>query len=1113
MDDGTSQGMRRSAGRRRANGLLDRRQQKLGQFVTVSLILAASLELTGRLLVYGPGVSFNVSRIFTLFALLVFGGSAWYILRQVYNIPRLSAAVLLGTGLVVFSESWGVITGLPFLAEPGGPLWREMLRGALEEGTFVAGMAFLIGSFYISILETERAKTHLAAERQDLVREVAERKRAEDSLREAYAAVEQRVAERTASLTETNQRLHAEIAERQRAEQALRESEQRYRTLAEDAYDGICIIQDGEFVAINSELCTILDYSTDEMLHRPFLAMLHPETAKEASRMFEAFMHGMELPGAYETWLLHRNGSRIVAEISGTLIKHQGAEAGLITLRDITARKEAEDALRESEKRYRTLAEASRDVIYIINRDDVVEYLNSNAAAQLGLDCQVIIGRPRSVLFPPDIVEQQGARLRQVLDTGEPLRVENRAYSRDQEGWQDTFLVPLKDDEGNVVAVMGVSRDITERKQAEEALKESEARYRGLVEGANDLVWRIDLQGCFTFVNSAVKRLAGYDPEELLGKRFEDFLEPRSSEVAAASFERRLSEKLGREGVALELVHRRKDGSVFQGEIVTAPIFDLDGRLLEIQGVTRDITERKHAEEALRESEEKYRALFESSHDALMTLEPPSWSFTSGNQATVDMFRASNEEEFISCAPWNLSPERQPDGRASAEKSKEMIETAVREGSHFFDWTHKRIDDEEFPATVLLTRLEQAGKVFIQATVRDITGLRRTEEEREKLEAQLRQAQKMEGIGQLAGGVAHDFNNLMTVVLGYTEMVLGRLAPDDPCYARLTEVEKAAERAVTLTRQLLAFSRKQVLNPEPLDLNTVAGELAKMMQRVIGEHIDLDVIPGHALAEVHADRGQIEQVLMNLSVNARDAMPDGGRLTIDTSNVLFDAEYSTTHLGATPGRYVLLSVTDSGCGMDAKTMQQIFEPFFTTKEKGSGTGLGLATVYGIVRQHEGTIQVYSELGKGTTFKVYLPAFEQSGAAVEREIPKPVRGGNETILLAEDDEQIRCLAKLILEDAGYSVHEAVDGEETVRLCRERGGAFDLLVLDVVMPKKGGRAVLDEIRTLFPGMRCLFASGYSESATHTNFILERGLRLLQKPYQHDSLLRAVREVLDG
>ncbi|HOT51243.1 MAG TPA: ATP-binding protein, partial [Candidatus Hydrogenedentes bacterium] len=287
---------------------------------------------------------------------------------------------------------------------------------------------------------------------------------------------------------------------------------------------------------------------------------------------------------------------------------------------------------------------------------------------------------------------------------------------------------------------------------------------------------------------------------------------------------------------------------------------------------------------------------------------------------------------------------------------------------------------------------ENGQPVGAISSARDITDRRREEEDRKRLEAQLRQAQKMEAVGLLAGGVAHDFNNLLQGILGYTELVLCDSSLGDKIRADLIEVQRAAERAAQLTRQLLAFSRRQVIDPQPMDLNAVVAELARMIRRVIGEHIELDVIPGHDLATVRADRSQIEQVLMNLCVNARDAMSEGGRLTIETQNVVFDTQYCATHEWAVPGRYVLLSVTDSGCGMESDTMQRIFDPFFTTKEKGRGTGLGLATVYGIVRQHDGMIQVYSEVGKGSKFKVYLPAIEQSAAVVERAIPEPVLGG-------------------------------------------------------------------------------------------------------------------------
>jgi two-component system, cell cycle sensor histidine kinase and response regulator CckA len=303
-----------------------------------------------------------------------------------------------------------------------------------------------------------------------------------------------------------------------------------------------------------------------------------------------------------------------------------------------------------------------------------------------------------------------------------------------------------------------------------------------------------------------------------------------------------------------------------------------------------------------------------------------------------------------------------------------------------------------------------------------------------------------------------------------------------------------------------------VLQLEPQDLNLVIGDLLKMLHRLIGEHIELVVIPDHELWAVNADRGQLEQVLMNLCLNARDAMPEGGRLIIETGNIKLDDVYCSQHDWGKPGRYMRLSVTDSGCGMDQETKSRIFEPFFTTKEEGRGTGLGLATVYGIVSQHNGMINVYSEVGKGSKFNIYLPAIEQVEFEPISEAEVPVSGGRETILLAEDDEQLRFLALEILRQAGYRVLPAFDGEDALRLYHEYGREIDLLVLDVVMPRKGGRVVYDEIRTVRSDIRCLFMSGYSENAVHTNFILDHGLKLIQKPFKNDDLLRSVRRVLD-
>src|SRR5437879_1802067 len=394
--------------------------------------------------------------------------------------------------------------------------------------------------------------------------------------------------------------------------------------------------------------------------------------------------------------------------------------------------------------------------------------------------------------------------------------------------------------------------------------------------------------------------------------------------------------------------------------------------------------------------------------------------------------------------------------------------------------------------------------------------LREAEEraERKKLEEQLRQAQKMEAIGQLTGGIAHDFNNMLTVIIGYSELMLQRLKADDPLRSEVEQVKEAGVRASLLTRQLLAFSRKQVLQPRVLDLNAVLTNMDRMLQRLIGEDIDLVTVPAPGLGRVLADPGQIEQVIMNLAVNARDAMPQGGKLTIETANVELDDAYARQHGPVQSGPYVMLAVSDTGCGMDAETQARIFEPFFTTKEPGKGTGLGLSTVYGIVKQSEGYVWVYSEVGRGTTFKVYLPMVEGAVETVEPGVtPTRTVRGSETILLVEDDHAVRVLARSVLQAHGYSVLEASQGKEALLLSGQHEGPIHLMVTDTVMPGMSGRDLSECLKPSRPNMKVIFMSGYTDKAIIHHGELAPGTAFLQKPFTPDALALKVRGVLDS
>ncbi len=535
--------------------------------------------------------------------------------------------------------------------------------------------------------------------------------------------------------------------------------------------------------------------------------------------------------------------------------------------------------------------------------------------------------------------------------------------------------------------------------------------------------------------------------------------------------------------------------------------------------------ERKRADTALHQAEERYRAFITQSTEGI-------WRFEFDEPLPVDQPEAEQIEHFYRhsylaecndamaqmygyASAQELSGTRLGDLLARSDPNNvEMLRAFLRSGYRLADVESHERDRDGQPKVFLnnLVGIVEDGLLKrAWGTQRDITDLKR-------LEDQLRQAQKMEAVGRLAGGVAHDFNNLLTAILGSVELLLRELEPASPLRQDAAEIKKAGERAAALTRQLLAYSRRQVLNPEVLDLNRVVADMDRMLQRLIGEDVDLLTRPAPDLDAVRADRGQIEQVLVNLVLNARDAMPQGGKLTIETANVELDPGYVETHEGARAGAYALLAVSDTGSGMDAETTAHLFEPFFTTKEVGKGTGLGLATVYGIVKQSEGYITAYSEPGHGTTFKIYLPRAAAPGAASPTPPAPPApqgkatARGSETILVVEDEEAVRSLSRRALEASGYTVLAAADGPDAVRLLERYRGPIHLVLTDVIMPGMNGRELAQRLVQRRPGLRVLYMSGYPGDAIVHRGALEPGTAFLQKPFMPEDLARKVREVLD-
>jgi len=652
------------------------------------------------------------------------------------------------------------------------------------------------------------------------------------------------------------------------------------------------------------------------------------------------------------------------------------------------------------------------------------------------------------------------------------------------------------------------------RRKVEAALIKSEEKYRVLADNATDVVWTMDLETAkFTYFSPSVQSLRGYSPDEALALPLDKTLTPDSFRRALTVFrEAAARERSGNvdlyRTILLEFEEIRKDGSIVPTEARIKFLRDELGKPVGLLGISRDITERKQAEETLRFSEEKYRELWEQIRDGIALADAETGILLDCNQALADLVGRTREELI-----------GQHQSILHFPAGDNAIFTPSFE-KHRTDPDGKMLEDvlitkagETKVAEITATVITLQGKKVIQGIFRDITERKKAEEEREKLEAQFRQAQKMESVGRLAGGVAHDFNNMLQIILGHSEMALGETAADSPLREDLLEIQKAANRSADLTRQLLAFARKQTVIPRVLDLNETLEGMLKMLRRLIGEDIDLFWKPGLDLWKVKMDPSQIDQILANLSVNARDAISGTGKVTIETENVTLDEAYCAGHVGFSPGQYVQLTVSDDGCGMDPETLEHIFEPFFTTKKEDEGTGLGLATVYGIMKQNGGFINVYSEPGKGTAVKIYLPQFEGKAAEVLAENAEETpRGHGETVLLVEDEESILKLGQKILERLGYTMLSAGTPGEALRLAETHAGEIHLLITDVVMPEMNGRDLAERIVSIKPGLKCLFMSGYTANAiTHHN-VLDEGMQFIQKPFSLKNLAAKVREILD-
>jgi PAS domain S-box-containing protein len=895
-----------------------------------------------------------------------------------------------------------------------------------------------------------------------------------------------------------------DISERKQTEESLREKDERLQTIFDNAEEIIHMIAwDGTFLYISPSWERFTGFPVSESVGKSFTLYVHPDDQAACLELVK-YVHDTGQPQKIlELRVRHASGKWIWFMNSGVAIKDaQGKPLYFMGVAmDITERKSAEAALLASEEKFSLAFHNSPTILAITSLSDG-RFIDVNEIflSLHGFERDEIIGHSSyelNLLVDPallDAIPQEARASGMMKDREMQFRKKDGGVF-----WGLFSAVPLTI-AGEPCLISRVI-DITERKKAEEELQ----KLASIVKHSSELVNLATLDGKMVFLNEAGYQMLGIDPDRMSQINILEVIPEHLHKMVQTELLPTLRTTGTWEG---ELQYRNlKTGRLVDVYTITFAIKDpISNAPLYLANVSRDITERKHAEDALRESEELYTRLVDTIPDLIVRTDLDG-KIRFVNDYALQVSGYTREEIEGRDMLLFISP----------EDRDRMIQNALlrREqklGPREYQLLIK--DGKKIPFEVNgdVLRSEEGipfGFVYI---CRDITQRKEDEEEKTHLQAQLVQAQKMESVGRLAGGVAHDFNNMLSVILGNTEMAIKRLDPSDPLQKLLQDILNAGRRSADLTRQLLAFARKQVAVPRILDLNDTVSGMLKMLRRLIGEDIDLSWKPGYDLWKLMIDPSQIDQILANLTVNARDAIEQSGKIVIETTNTICDDAYCSVHPECIPGEYVMLSVSDDGFGMDKETALNIFEPFFTTKKEGQGTGLGLATVYGIVRQNNGFINVYSEPGRGTTFRIYLPRHKAEilEPADDKEEMK-IQGGTETVLIVEDDEAVLDLSRRMLEGLGYQVLAVRRTDEAIRLAEEYEGTIDLLFTDVVMPDMNGKELSERVCSIRPGFKCLFTSGYTADVIARQGILEEGVHFIPKPFSLKDLAAKVREAL--
>jgi len=877
---------------------------------------------------------------------------------------------------------------------------------------------------------------------------------------------------------------------------ALRVSEARYRRLFETAQDGILILdaQSGVITDVNPFLTTLLDYSRDNFIGKSLWDIGSFKRIQGATDGFRELQTKQYI--RYENLPLQtKSGQRINVEFVSKVYNEDGKSVIQCNIRDITARRQADEALRTSQQHLIGIVAHALDAVITVDDHQRIVLFNAAAETMFGCPQAEAMGQPIERFIPQRFRAAHSTHLRKFAQSAETKRVMGVldslwALRTNGEEFPIEASISSIDVAGKKLFTV-ILRDVTARKQVEETLRE----YKKVVEGLDEMVLVVDRQYRYVVANRAFLNFRGVPEEQVVGHFVHEI-------VGEDFFATRVKEKMDECFLGNAVQYETEYDFPGMGKRAMAvsyfPIHRPTG-VERIACVLRDITERTLAEEALRKSEERFSKAFRSNPLAITISTEEEGRYLDVNDAFLDLL-GRTRSDVIGRTAEELSFWEEPLDR------KEMTRQ-VREGDVVAkrQIRYRTAKGKIREAEVWAESIELDGQRCVLASTRDVT-------EVTQLEAQLRQAQKMEAVGRLAGGVAHDFNNILGIILGYSDISLGLLAPGNQVHGYISEIKKAAKRAALLTKQLLAFSRKQVVFPRNLDLNEVVRHATEMYLRLVGEDVGVEFRPTTPIGTIKVDPSQIELVLMNLVVNARDAMPTGGKIIIETGEAELDEDYACLHRGFHGGQYVVLAVSDTGCGMDGAIQSQIFEPFFTTKEAAYGTGLGLSTVYGIVKQSGGDIRVYSEPGHGTTFKIYFPrvAGKAEALMLSNGVAEP-RGGSETILVVEDDDTLRKLTVNLLLDGGYQVVESKGAEEALRIMANLEAEIDLLLTDVVMPDQSGPELVKLVEKKHPKARVMFMSGYSGDMVKRYGLSMQEDSFLEKPFTKRSLLVKVYSAL--